>query len=125
MNAPKISHTVVLENPDSAHESAARGALNPAFASCSGLKKTYSENTATIVTPISPMAPPGNGSNMSPTMTPTKMAKKYHACGARPAGGDISAIATATAIGAMAFHGMREPRGSRAGAATSGAVLRV
>src|SRR4051794_7797322 len=118
MNAPKMSHTVVLENPDSAQESAARGALKPALASCSGLKNTYCENTVTIVTPISPIAPPGSGSNMRPTMTPTKMAKKYHACGARPAGGDMSAIAAATATGATAFHGMRKVAGSKGGAAT-------
>ena len=36
MNAPKISHTVLLENPDSAQLSAAFAALNPGFASSAG-----------------------------------------------------------------------------------------
>src|SRR3954463_1254616 len=118
MKAPKISHTVVLEKPESAQLKAARASLKPGFASCSGLKNTHGDNTVTTVTPMSPMAPPGSGSNMSPTMTPTKMAKKYHACGARPAGGAMRAIAAAAAIGAMAFHGMPERPGSKGGAAT-------
>ena len=75
MKAPKISHTVVLEKPESAQASAARAELKPGFASCSGLKKTHSDSTVTSVTPMSPIAPPGSGSNMRPTMTPTKIAK--------------------------------------------------
>ena len=50
------------------------------------------------------MAPPGSGSSISPTMTPAKIAKKYHACGASPSGGGNAAIASATRIGASAFH---------------------
>ena len=75
MNAPKISHTVVLEKPESAQLKEARAGLKPVFASCSGLKKTYSDSTVTSVTPIKPIAPPGSGSNMRPTITPTKIAK--------------------------------------------------
>ena len=61
MKAPKMSHTVELENPDSAHASAERGALKPAWASCAGLKNTYGASTATRPTPIRPIAPPGSG----------------------------------------------------------------
>src|SRR6188474_1831933 len=104
MKAPKISHTVVLENPDSAQFNAARASLKPGFASCSGLKKTHWDSTATSVTPMSPIAPPGSGSNMRPTITPTKIAKKYHACCGRPSGAGMSAMMIATAIGAIAVH---------------------
>jgi hypothetical protein len=37
MNAPKMSQTVLLENPESAQASAARAASKPGFANCSGL----------------------------------------------------------------------------------------
>ena len=50
------------------------------------------------------MAAPGNGSKTSPTITPTKMEKKYHACCGRPVGTGSNARTTATATGAMAFH---------------------
>jgi hypothetical protein len=50
------------------------------------------------------MAPPGRGSSISPTMTPANIAKKYHACGARPAGAGSQARTIATAIGATAFQ---------------------
>ena len=105
MNAPKISHTVVLEKPDSAHASAARASLKPGFASCSGLKKTHGDSTATSVTPMSPIAPPGSGSNMRPTMTPTKIAKKYHACCGRPAGAGMSAMTIDDGDGRDGFPG--------------------
>src|SRR5262245_41524462 len=55
---------------------------------------------------MSPIAPPGSGSNMRPTMTPTKMAKKYQACCASPSGAGINAMMMATAMGAMAFQFM-------------------
>ncbi len=50
------------------------------------------------------MAPPGRGSSISATMTPAKIAKKYHACGASPCGGGSNASASVTAIGAIAFQ---------------------
>ena len=78
--------------------------LKPGFASSAGANSTQGASTVTSVTPIRPMAPPGSGSSISPTMTPAKMAKKYHACGASPAGAGMSAIAIATAIGTSAFQ---------------------
>src|SRR5512137_813542 len=104
MNAPKISQTVPLANPDSAQASAALYALKPGLASSAGANSTYCASTVTTVTPISPIAPPGSGSSIRPTITPAKIAKKYHACGARPSGGGINASASATAIGASAFQ---------------------
>src|SRR5512147_1434935 len=104
MNAPKMSHTVALAKPESSHARAALNALKPGFASSAGAKNTYGESTATTVTPISPIAPPGSGSSISATMTPAKIAKKYHACGASPAGGGTSAINSVTAIGTIARH---------------------
>ena len=86
MNAPKISHTVVLAKPDSAQVSAALYALKPGLASSAGANSTHCESTVTTVTPISPIAPPGSGSSIRPRMTPAKIAKKYHAWGARPCG---------------------------------------
>src|SRR5512139_163123 len=104
MNAPKISHTVVFEKPDSAQVSAALNDLKPGLASSAGENSTHCESTATVVTPIRPIAPPGSGSSISPTITPAKIAKKYQACGARPAGARISAMMTATAMGESAFQ---------------------
>jgi hypothetical protein len=40
MNAPKMSHTVPLENPESAQLSAAFTDLKPGFASSAGEKRT-------------------------------------------------------------------------------------
>ena len=37
-------------------------------------------------------------------MTPAKIAKKYHAWGARPPGGGINARTSARTMGASAFH---------------------
>src|ERR1051325_4672958 len=54
--------------------------------------------------PIKPIAPPGKGSNIKPTITPAKIAKKYHACCASPAGAGISAIMMATRSGAKFFQ---------------------
>src|ERR1700758_5287317 len=50
------------------------------------------------------MAAPGNGSRTRPTITPTKIEKKYHAWGARPEGTGTNARTTAIATGASAFH---------------------
>ncbi len=79
MNAPKISHTVVLAKPDSAQVSAALYALKPGLASSAGANSTNCDSTLTTVMPISPIAPPGSGSSIRPRMTPAKIAKKYHA----------------------------------------------
>jgi hypothetical protein len=54
--------------------------------------------------PITAMAAPGNGSRTRPTITPTKIEKKYHAWGARPEGTGTNARTTAIATGANAFH---------------------
>jgi hypothetical protein len=70
-----MSQTVLLEKPESAQLNEALSALKPGLASCSGENRTYSESRATKVTAIKPMAPPGNGSNIKPTITPAKMAK--------------------------------------------------
>ena len=43
MNAPKISQTVLLENPESAQLKEALSGLKPGFASCSGEYRTYSD----------------------------------------------------------------------------------
>jgi hypothetical protein len=75
MNAPKINQTVLLENPESAQLNEALSALKPGFASCSGENRTYSDSRATKVTAINPMAPPGKGSNIKPTITAAKIAK--------------------------------------------------
>ena len=75
MKAAKMSHTVLFEKPDSAQASAAFGALNPGLASSAGLNSTQGASSVTRVTPMRPIAPPGSGSNISPTMTPAKMAK--------------------------------------------------
>ena len=75
MNAPKISQTVLLEKPESAQLKEALSGLKPGFASCSGEYRTYSDSRATKVTAINPIAPPGKGSNIRPTITPAKMAK--------------------------------------------------
>src|SRR3954467_11130913 len=102
MNAPKISQTVAFEKPDNPQVSAAFAALNPGLASSAGLNSTQGESTVTVVTPMMPIAPSGNGSKLRPTMTPAKIAKKYQACCGRPGAG-ISAMAIATATGASAF----------------------
>jgi hypothetical protein len=50
------------------------------------------------------MAAPGNGSRIRPTITPTKIEKKYHAWGAKPEGTGNKARTTAMATGATVFH---------------------
>src|SRR5258708_4116175 len=50
------------------------------------------------------MAAPAKGSRTNPTMTPTKMAKKYQACWAKPDGTGSNARTNATATGTIAFH---------------------
>src|ERR1700747_976286 len=54
--------------------------------------------------PITATAAPGNGSRTRPTITPTKIEKKYHAWGARPEGTGNNARTTAIMTGANAFH---------------------
>jgi len=72
-----------------------------------------------------PIAPPGSGSNMRPTMTPAKIAKYNQACCGRPWGGGMTARMIATATGAMAFQEifMRAP--SQFTARTSPAQIAV
>src|ERR1035437_1938259 len=123
MKAPKISQTVAFEKPDSAQVSAALAGLKPGFANSAGAYKTQGERQVTSVTPMRPTAPPGNGSSIRPTITPAKMAKKYQACGASPAGAGSSAITMATMIGVIAFQEIfmsvsfvdKERRGATAG----------
>ena len=62
------------------------------------------EGSPATVTPMSPMAPPGNGSNIKPTITPAKSAKKYQACCGRPSGAGMSASAIAIPTGATCFQ---------------------
>src|SRR3981189_2546473 len=104
MNAPKISHTVGLLYPESAQAKEALGARKPGSDNCCGLNSTNRGNTATSVRPVIAMAAPGNGSKTKPTITPTKMEKKYHACCGRPVGTGNRARMTATATGTTAFH---------------------
>src|SRR5271166_6192881 len=104
MNAPKISHTVVFANPDSPQRTASAGQCEPAFATSSGERYTWLASTTTRLTPMRPIAPPGNGSNISPTMTPAKMAKYHQANCGSPAGGGIKATMIATTIGAIPFQ---------------------
>src|ERR1700751_5950808 len=59
------------------------------------------------------MAAPGSFSRTRPTITPTKIEKKYHAWGARPEGTGNNARATAIATGANAFHSGVLDRASR------------
>src|SRR5687768_12054784 len=106
MNAPKINQTVEFEKPESAQVRAAFVGLKPDLASSAGPYSTHGASSVTIVTPIRPMAPPGKGSNIKPTITPAKIAKKYQACCAKPAGAGMSAIAIATTTGARCFHVM-------------------
>src|SRR5260370_34446152 len=100
MNAPKMSHTVELLYPDSAQVRAALAERKPGSDNCCGLNSAKRPSTATTVMPIRAMAAPGNGSRIRPTITPTKIEKKYHACGARPegTGSNASTIAIAPRI---------------------------
>src|SRR5829696_2849707 len=102
MKAPKISHTVLLAKPERAQVRAALTALKPGLARSAGLYKTQGASTVAKVTPKRLIAGPGKGSTIRPTMTPAKMAKKYHACGAKPAGTGMSAMISATAKGRRA-----------------------
>src|SRR6185369_12291034 len=104
MKAAKISHTVVLAKPESAQASDALAGLNPGLASSAALNSTQGDRTVTSATPISPIAAPGSGSTIRATITPAKMAKKFHAWGASPGGGGISANPAATARGRMNFQ---------------------
>jgi hypothetical protein len=56
---------------------------------------------------MKPIAAAGNGSKMSPTITPANKAKYHHACCAKPCGAGATAISAATTIGASAFQGTR------------------
>src|ERR1700693_1515083 len=104
MNAQKMSHTVALLYPDSAQLRAALAGRKSGADNCWGLNSTNGASTATTVIPMIAIAAPGNGSRTRPTITPTKMEKKYQAWWARPDGAGTNARTTATAIGAIAFH---------------------
>jgi hypothetical protein len=79
MNAEKASHTVELLNPDNTHSMARTGALKPGLDSSAAPNRVQGANAATAVTPINPIADPGKISNISPSTTAVKMAKKYQA----------------------------------------------
>src|SRR5579864_2708794 len=104
MKAPKMSHTVELLYPDSAQIRAAFAGRKPASDNCCGLNSAKRPSTVTAVMPITAMAAPGNGSRTRPTITPTKIEKKYHAWGARPEGAGNNARTKVIATGANAFH---------------------
>ena len=75
MNAPKISHTVLLEKPESEELKRGIRRIKTGLGELFWENKTYSIEHRTKATAINPMAPPGNGSNISPTITPAKIAK--------------------------------------------------
>src|ERR1700758_4628716 len=99
-----MSQTVGLLYPDSAQSRAALAGRRPGSDNCWGLNSAKRSSTAISVIPITAMAAPGSGSRTRPTITPTKIEKKYHAWGARPEGTGNSARMTAIATGANAFH---------------------
>lgn len=99
VNAPKISHTVGLENPETAHSNALTVGLNPGWANSSELNRTYGPNRAATEIPINPMAPPGRGSKISPTIHPKKMAKNLHAWGSSPRGTGMIRMINVARIG--------------------------
>src|SRR5829696_439703 len=107
MKAPKMSHTVGLAKPESAQARAALAGLKPGLARSAEPYSTQGARTVARVTPRRLTAGPGSGSTIRPTITPAKMAKKYHACGARPAGAGMTAMASATATGSRAFQSTR------------------
>src|SRR5512136_1609446 len=92
MKAPKMSQTVVLENPDRAHRIESAG-LAPA-----------SPNIAIRKTPTKPKAAAGKGSRIKPAMTARKMAKKYQAPLASPCGFGKRAIRIPIAGGIKTFQ---------------------
>src|SRR5271165_5656655 len=99
-----MSQTVGLLYPDSAQVRAALAGWKPGCANCWGLKSAKGASTVTSVMPMMAMAAPGNGSTISPTMTPAKMEKYNQAKCANPDGGGISARISVTATGAIAAH---------------------
>ena len=66
MKAPKISQTVLLAKPDSAHLTTAPDASKPGFAKTAGENHTQRDSTETTVTPINPTTAPGAGSRIRP-----------------------------------------------------------
>ena len=92
INAPNMSHTVVLEKPDNAHliESAGFGLTKPRAA----IRKT----------PINPVAAAGIGSRIRPKITAAKMAKKYQAGSFNPWGAGSTAIMIPKSKGRTAFQ---------------------
>jgi hypothetical protein len=72
-NAPKMSQTVLLLNPDRDHFSASVGKLKAGSASCAGEKTN--PNAPPIVTAIKPIDAIGNGSVMSARIAATNSAR--------------------------------------------------
>src|ERR1700758_4540871 len=99
-----MSQTVGLLYPDSAQSRAALAGRRPGSDNCWGLNSAKRSSTAISVMPMTAMPAPGSGSTTRPTITPTKIEKKYHACGARPEGTGNNARMTAIATGANPLH---------------------
>jgi hypothetical protein len=57
-----------------------------------------------ITTPTKPTAAAGMASVITPAITATNNAKKYHALAVRPAGGGISAMITPARTGIIPFN---------------------
>src|SRR3954469_2907733 len=106
-NAPKISQTVLLMNPESAHFSASAGNLNAGSPRCNGEKT--SPNAPPTVTAIKPIDAGGNGSVISARIVATNSARYRHANGARPDGGGRSASVTPTPRGTAVRHSRVRP----------------
>ena len=66
MKAPKISQTVLLEKPDSAHLTTPPAASKPGFSKSAGENHAQRDSTETTVTPINPTTAPGAGSQDRP-----------------------------------------------------------
>src|SRR5271166_3011379 len=74
-NAPSMSHTVGLLYPDNAQVRAAAAGRKPGCDNCWGLNSAKGASTVTSVKPMIAIAAPGNGSKISPTITPAKIEK--------------------------------------------------
>src|SRR4029453_2325336 len=101
-NAPKISHTVLLVNPDSAHFSASAGNLNAGSANCDG------ENTRPNAPPIVPAMKPidagGNGSVIRARIVATNSPRECPANGPSPGGAGRNASTEPTMTGVAMRH---------------------
>ena len=73
IKAPKINQTVALPNPERAHLMDSFDRLNVGSKMCAGVYTNL--NVAAKVTPITPIAAEGIGSNINPKITETNSAK--------------------------------------------------